>query len=636
MSRNIDTPQVGRWESGIAYADWRLDGETVPNMFLFGVTTPVRTTDGIQVMLPYRAQSFTAGQTLVTAAGAVSGVATAQRQSTVGLKSFLLDDDPGTAIEESGDTLLPGPMAGVFSASGFHEHNFNTSPEQPFLISESTATGVGINPNTTHIYQVTWEFTDENGDRVFSLPSPSLEVTLTGDNTAALIGGRLPWPLTTSGEPIDFHVGPVNRIPNISIYRTSYQGGVPTTIHYKITSDLYVNGLAPISTTNASGFSFPDEFTWNYLDENPDVNILASEQLYTDKGFLPRFPCPAFIGGVTAWKNRDWVIGYDGAVWMSGEKTEGDASWFFPGFRYPFPLDDQPTALGAMDDYLIVTCARSCWYIPSADFPGNNGKGGVLPTPVRLPFTNGGTGFAKTLRTGVAYTSTAGGVWLVNRALENKWLSQPIQDSLGEIPVTGLAVDKHQRLHVATGTSLWFVYDQVVETWYLWNLATARAFLPAILEGEAVFEDDNHVWLYSPAIFADMLEDDPQPVAPDVTFASFNFKNVRGVKRLWEAQLCGQWKGPHRLNGVLSYPDDDADNPTTLGPYTPDPDAEYLIAFNPLIEEATSFGLRLFVDFVGVETPGNSAEWELVSCEVGVDSGQGVYKMPDNRRMGQT
>jgi hypothetical protein len=103
-------------------------------------------------------------------------------------------------------------------------------------------------------------------------------------------------------------------------------------------------------------------------------------------------------------------------------------------------------------------------------------------------------------------------------------------------------------------------------------------------------------------------------------------------------QLIGAYKGPHNLNAVLSYPDDDPDNPTVFpdpadSPYTPDPTAPYLIAINPMVEQASSYGVRVFADFDGIEEPGNSFELELVSAEVGVDSGSGLDKMRDSRRI---
>lgn len=639
-------PVTGRFEYGLAYSDWRYEASATPppptnqpNLFPLHVTSPVRAADAWKFVLPYRAISFTVGQTLVTANGQAVNAAVASSESTVGTKQFALSDDPGLAFSVAGAQVLPGPMCGEFTASGFNENGINFGFEAPFQVTQIEDSGVALREGGTYQYIVVGELTDENGDRVFSIPSPPLQVTLSGDNNIVQIGGRMIQPFSVLGVPLTSgHWGVTNhKLVGISVYRTSYQDGVPTTQHYKITQDLNVNGLAPVSATNSSGFSFPDEFTWYYRDANLDAAVISQEILYTDKGYLPRFPAPAQRGGAF-WKNRSWVIGYDGAVWMSGEKKEGDAIWFFPAFRYVLPTTDKPVALAAMDDYLVVFCAKSIWYIPAATFPDATGRNGALPTPVELPFTNGCTGFAVTMKDGVAYSSTAGGVWFITRALANVWLSHPVQDTLAGLTVTGMEVDAKQRLHVATGTQVWMVYDQVVQEWYRWAPATNNAILPAVLDGEVCFQGLSAVWLYDPSIFYDDVATVVVPVALDVTIAAMNFGNVRGLKAVWEMQIVGEYKAPHNLNAVLSYPDDDPDNPTVFpapedAPYTPDPDAPYLMAINPMIEQAASYGLRVFADFEGITEPGDSFELELIGCEVGLDSTSGIDKRPDSSRI---
>jgi hypothetical protein len=330
-------PVVGAWERGIAYADWRIEGSTIPgapDLFPLAVTSPVRSGNAWLIMLPYRAVSFTVGQAIVTN-GQIANDATNVNESTIGLKQFALKDSPGLASTAGLGTLLPGPMCGEFTASGFHEQGVLFGFEAPFLVSQQVSdNAAGLTPNGTYQIVAVAEVTDEDSDRVFSVVSPPMDFRLTGDNNSATYGGRLLQPLGTDGLAVAKHFGVTNyKLLTISIYRTAYQDGVPTTERHKVTLDLMANALAPIGSTNDSGFSFPDEFTWNYKDENLDAAILPSEVLYTDKGYLPRFPAPAQRAGAF-WKNRAWVIGYDGAIWMSGEKNEGDATWFFPGFRY--------------------------------------------------------------------------------------------------------------------------------------------------------------------------------------------------------------------------------------------------------------------------------------------------------------
>jgi hypothetical protein len=529
-------------------------------------------------------------------------------------------------------------MATVFTPSGFLEDNINVGLEQPFLVSQSVAASgtLALTVGATYQLVAVAEYTDENGSRIFSLPSPVLNFQMGGTNNVATYGGRLPFPLGTTGQPVANTFGVTCRLVSLSLYRTAFINGVPTTTRFKITDDLNVNGLAPISSSNASGFSFPDSFTWNYIDSNPDNGLNANEQLYTDKGFLPRFPSPPFVFGVGNWKGREWAIGYDGAVWMSAENTEGDAPWFFTGFRIILPTDDVPVAMAVLENSLIVFCEEGAVFqLPATTFPDATGKNGSLPTPVQLPFNVDCTGFAVSLDAAVAFSSNNRGpsVWLITRDLKLTWLTEAIKDSLTE-PIIGMSVDADQLLHVVTQNT-WWVYDQIANVWTQYVLPTPVALVSQVA-GNINFQDANRAWQADPDSFVDFDGTTSFAIPPDATLASINFSTVRGLKTVWEFQLIGTYKGQHRVNIVVTYPDEYNEPPTTFGPFTPDPSAPYVIAFNPRIEEAASYGVRVFVDFVGVTEPGDSFEFELITAEVGVDRKVGVTKLPDSQTANST
>lgn len=621
-------PVAGRFEYGLAYADWRVEiNATLPNIFPMSVSSPAATTGGRQICLPYRAQNITSATREVTAAGQVD-IGVSAFDSTVGLKVFTLGKSPGQSYSNSGELLIPGPMATVFTPSGFREDNFNLALEAPFLVSQSVGSAgkLALTQGATYFYVAVGEATDENGNRIFSPPSPALQVTMSGTNNVATLGGRVTFPTSSTGGAVANTYGPTTRQATISLYRTAWINGVPTTQRYKITTDLNPNGLAPLSTLNPSGFSFPNSFTWQYIDQNDDANLNASEILYVDKGFLPRFPAPAFIGGIGSWKNREWAIGYDGAIWMSGEKAEGDAIWFNPAFRYVLPTDDKPRALAALEEYLLVFCENSIWYIPAAQFPDATGANGGLPTPVQLPFRNGSAnGFVISIRDGVAYDSTAGGCWMITRSLENHWLGEPLSDTLTGT-ITGMAVDKDQRLFVQqAGSPVVCVYDRVPQAWYEWRCPT-QGLLLSTYRGQACYQDTAVVAVVTPGGTADVVNGVTTGIAPDITIAPLNIGNVRGLKRVWEFQAVGEYLGPHRMNVVLSYPEDD--QPDTLyNPFTPSPSEPYILPFNPIQEAASVYGIRLYVDFVGIGVPGLSATLEMISAQVGMEP-IGLNKRP--------
>lgn len=625
-------PVTGRFEYGSAFADWVTEGDVNgAGNFPFAVTTPQVTSAGVQFMLPYRAENVVQSVPLVSSVGQVPATE-AVIESTVGLKLFTLGTGNGQAVADTQSILLPGPMSQTFTQSGIFEDGIGLAPEAPFLVSQSVGSSgtLGLTLGATYIYQPVFEYTDENGNIIESIPCLSpLKVVMSGSNNVATIGGRLAFPLDTSGNPVANTYGPLTRNVRISIYRTAIAGGIPTTQKYKITSDLAPNGLAPTSAYDPSGFSFPDSFTWNFVDAVPDVGLTDQQEIYSDSE-LPHYPCPAFSRGFGNYKNRDWVLAYDGSVWASMEHVDGSNVWWHPAVRWTFPQSDPPKTIAYLEDNVFVFCSRSIYQIPlgGAQLPSATGVGS-LPTPISLPWPNGSlNGFALSIPDLVVYDSTAGGLWAINRSLENIWLSHPMIDAL-TTPITGLAVDGDQKLYVSQeGPSDVPVYDHLPG---IWGVTTPPTFPLRIASyrGAFVYQDSTAVYLSTPGAAADIVSGSPVGIAPDVTFASISFANVRGQKMVWALQLIGQYLGAHRVNIVVSYPDDGYPD-QVIPPFTPDPTKPYIIPFYLANEEVTSFGLRVYADFVGITPPGLSFALELIAAEIGVEP-TGVAQLPDAR-----
>lgn len=622
--RSCAQTTVGRFEYGIAYADWRFDGDANPNLFFGALSTPTEGPDGkLNVVLPYRAQSFTAGQIAVVQNEAFStnGVL----QTTVGIKNFTLRCTEiadsliaGQPVSNSGELILPGPQGSQFTASGFTEDGINFAFEQPWLVSQATDTSipVGLTPKKKYQYIIVAEVTLEDGDRVYSIPSAPLDVELTGTNNKVTLGGRLN--LQTN-----------HRTLAISIYRTGVIQDVETVEHYKITNDLGVNGVG--FTFSIAGLG-PNFDTWTFADTVPDVSMTSNEQLYTDKGVLAHYPAPAFHQGIGSAFGRTWVLGYDGAVWMSAEKTEGDAVWFHPNWRYTLPTDDKPVCLGLLDDYIVVFCAKSIWYIPKTNFPNATNTDGNMPTPVQLPFSCGATGFAVSIPGAVAYSSTAGGVWSITRNLTNIWLSEPVKDSLPQATqVRGLCVDKAQRLYVANGNTRMFVYDNTSGGWWIWNLPTSSQLISTVGEACAYQDDAGAIFVQQATPGADVNDTVQTGGAIDITFANISLAGIRRFSHLWALQFVGHWRGPHTLYVSLGYPDE-PDQPTTefSQEFLTDP-GKYIYEINPMVEETSTFSLRIYAGFGANVTPGNTFELELLCAQIGVE--KGLNRMGENQRM---
>ncbi len=635
-------PQVGCFEKGLAYADWRFDGESTPqdrnryHMALSNVSYPFGT--GHKVVLPYRAISFTQA-TVATVGSTQLNIANLSSQSTVGLKAFQLDNPgvfPVQANGLQGQLLIPGPLATEYTGSGFHESNVNVGPEAPWIVSEGTdsSTTFALSPGFTYSYQVVATVTDENGQRVLSLPSPILTVPLTGTSNYAVIGGRTINPLDGTGQVIPGVYGLSNHAKiTYSIYRTVIVNGQPSTGLRLITQLDNPNGLAG----SAGGFSFPDSFTWNYRDQVPDAVAQAGEVVYAGRlgqGQAPRFPAPAHSTSCV-WANRRWVVGYDGAVWPSGEFVEGEAEWFFPGFRFPFPPEDPATAVVGFENYLFIFCAKSVWRLPLAEFPNATLTAGAWPTPVKLPTATGCTGLAVPMLNFVAYvasTDNGSQVWALTRDLENVYLSQPVADQITQ-PITNLYVDGQQRLLASYGGTKLFVYDPIPKEWYTWRMPSVTSLVSAYQKQPCYMDSAAIVMQQQDSAIVDTRAGTPSNVAIDATYSSLSFASVRAVKRLWEVQALGAYHGPCNINAVIGCPDDLPNTTSTFGPALLDPSAPCLVALNPLEEEATTWTVRIFGSYEGILSPGRCFSLEMISCEVGLDPSMGLNKLPNGFRL---
>jgi hypothetical protein len=606
---------VGQFDRLLAYNDWRQLGANQLCGHLTSIA--VDADSGMRFCAPSR-------QEVVPQLLASNQVIQA---STVGVKSWTMQAASGTPV----GNMLPGAAAVSFEDDAWPEDGFALAPEAPWFVTQSTASAgqLGLTPRQSYTYSFQWESQDERGNRVFSAPSPALTVRLTGTNNKISIGGVIPQPWDVVPAVVDGETGVTNRNPvAVCVYRSAISNGVTTVARYKLTSDLNPNQLSPASSDDASGFFFNGDrsSTFIFLDQNADLVIQENEPQYAA---LPRFGAPCYVAGCE-WLDRRWVIASDGSIWFSTSLTDGQRQSYFPGFRIAPPAGDRPVAIAGMDRYLIVTGERYNYWLPAVQLPDANGAGGTIPSLVRLPFNNGGRGLALTCPAGVLYDSTAGGVWLITRDLQNQFFSEALTGVAAGV-VVGMVIDGKQRLALSTLTGL-FVFDFVAGLWSQWDLqASARAV--TLWRGRTAVRDLTlDVDVQDPALEHDEIGG-TFGIPLDVTFAGVSFASVRAFVRLYRFQIIGEYRGEHQLAVEIRYPDDFPSAPTICPIKTPSPTAPYLYEANPVHQKCSQFEIRIASQFNDVETPGDSFALELLSCEVGIDPGK-LHPLPASRRFG--
>ncbi len=394
------------------------------------------------------------------------------------------------------------------------------------------------------------------------------------------------------------------------------------------------NDLTPV--VNDDG-----DLTWSFVDTFSDNQALVGEKLYTDQGFVPRDPLPAF-DAIAVGENRTFVVGPDNAIHFTCEASDSYPLWYnIDTHRFQMPTDDPVKSLCWMDQRLFILCESSIWWVPGGRWPGPDGLGGGMQAPVRLPFNNGCTGFSRLIDKGIAYGSSAGGVWLVTRSLENTRMSDGLQDEFEDArpaPVAGIAVDDDQRVAVvwARGLDAQKVYDQRCNTWSSWYQAT-DVLHNHVIRGKHAYADFNSVKVQT----VDEYMDDVQVVGdPPVWYtfeceATFSLMNIKGLKRIWQFLISGARRARSLMHIEATYVTEDTDE-IEQWDFEPEELERFDNEFQPRIEEMLQMQIKVrdAEPEVSEESfTGDSFAWDFTSFTVGTEGGLGRTPPSTRRRL---
>jgi hypothetical protein len=590
---------TGRFEAGTAYEDWLTTADTTRYTYLS--TPQVDPNGGVHIALAYRASSTIA----VTTTGDAF-IPTKTLVDVVGIKDYQFGPDSGQPVEHSGALFMPGPEAVNYTGATFAEDGIGLIPE----ITSVTNGGAG-SLTGTYEYVAVSEWTDNNGQRVrspagvpFSITGTSFQATITGLHNHV-----------TRKQNLIHH-----------IYRTSIQGAVQTTLHYKVTGSLqggtYLGGVV-INDDTAN--------TWTFTDNMADSVAVNNEVLYVDKGYLDRFPAPPFAHGLATF-DRIFLAGYDGAIWFSGPKTEGDAFWFHPDFRIPLPTKQEVTAIKVLDDSIVVMCdGDTMFQIPNGPWPDATGAG-AFPTPRILPFSNGcPDGIAETISDGIIYGGQQGGIWLITRDFQNRYIGAPVEDEKApDETFVGVATDDKQRTVFLTSGSNALVYDQVTGVWGTWSLLSGAVLLTAHKGRLAYIPGGGAPYRQVLGQYFDGSN------IPYSTLARIRVApgGIRRFMRTWQVQMVGEWLGDHDMSVTAAIDDITTNAPTATQAWTPTANAQYV--YELPANAATELAAAVDYTFQDAFPRGASQGFALEAMSLFVGLGDRPKGLPAANRIGST
>ncbi len=465
-----------------------------------------------------------------------------------GINDYIMSPTAGRPTDTTDELLIPGLQATRFDGNVFVEDGIALAPE---VMNFTVSAGGSLTNNEPYVWAGVYEWLDNNGNVVESIPSTTYTATPTGGaNLTANIS------FTTLRATTKQNV-------RISVYRTfspTLTGTTPGIELRKVGEVL--NNPAADSVT--------------FVDGNADTIVAVGQPMYTQPLILSApqpldyFPAPAFSRGI-AFDGRTFVIGYDNAIWFSLQRVDGHGSPFNPALRIILPTTARALNIVPMDARLVILCADgTVWTVPSGNLPNATITSGSIPQPEQLPFTVGTTGAALMLPVGAIFAAEVG-AWLMDRSLSAEFIGSPVIDELTDsdnLTVLDICVDREQRVYFTVGiageggtSTRILVYDLIVAAWYTWD-APIGPVVAASWKGRYVFADpDSQVWLLDKD-GATTYTDNGAGIITTVALSSNAFAGTNGFQRLWGTEFFGQFKDSHLIK--VSYTYDNATTPAEV------------------------------------------------------------------------
>lgn len=431
-----------------------------------------------------------------------------------------------TVLYKTGSTLtISTPATGTASGTTFTiKGNLAAKPD------------AATNTNA-YYYQVTYEWTDMQGNAHKSAPSVAVGVTTTGAASTGSITVNIPTLRLTSKI-----ITPVKLV----VYRWS----VSTQVYNQVTSI-----TAPVlNDTTIDSVAF--------VDVLPDAQVIGNNIIYTTGGVVANTPAPG-SSIITSFDTRVWVVDAEdrNLLWVSKTVVEAvpvEFSALFTIFIAPnigtVASSGPVTALAPMDDKLIVFKKNALFYIVGTgpDNLGSTAPGcplGNYSPPTFITAVVGCVNQQSVVLTqdGLMFQSDKG-IWLLNRSLQTTYIGAPVEafngstvNSANVIPGTNYVL-----FTLSTGEAL--MYDYYYQQWGIFRgIPTTSS---CIYNGlHTVLNSYGQIIQETPGVYLDVSN----PVLLSFKTSWLNLASLQGYERFYELYLLAKYLSPHKLSVKVAY-----------------------------------------------------------------------------------
>lgn len=463
-------------------------------------------------------------------------------QTGVNLATFNFISDTNSTSEIGGTLHLSGGFLWMYDGVTPVEHGFNLWPDN---VEATTATTGGLMTAQQYYYQVTYEWTDNQGNTHRSAPSLPLTITTTGTTSTVT--------LTVPTLRLTYKISnPVK----IVIYRWS----AAQQNYYQTTST-----TSPIINDTTVDYI-------TYVDTHADSAIIGNSLIYTTGGVIEDIPAPS-TSATTLYQSRLFLIDNEdkNLLWYSKqviENTPVEMSDLFTIYVAPTTGVNGSTgpmeALSTMDDKLIVFKKDAIYYINGSG-PDNTGANNQFSEPVFITATVGCSNQQSIvfMPNGLMFQSDKG-IWLLGRDLSSQYIGAAVEGyTAGATVLSALSIPGTNQIRFTLDSGITLMYDYYYQQWGTFTN------IPAI--SSTLFENV-HTYINK---YGQVLQETPglysdggNPVTLNFKTGWINLAGLQGFERAYFFYILANYISPHKLTLSIAY--DYSPSPSQVVTISPD------------------------------------------------------------------
>ncbi len=458
-------------------------------------------------------------------------------QSGINLARFDLDSVKTYSSEIASNLHITGGFLWQYDGYLPVEYGFHLYPEAITATWSATGGSIKAQPDgatntNAYYYQVTYEWSDNQGNIYKSAPSLPLAVTTTGVLSTGSIVLKVPTLRLTAktANPI-----------KIVIYRWS----VAQQLYYQVTSV-----AAPtLNDTTIDSISFTDTLA--------DATILGNNLLYTTGGVIENIAPPA-VSALTLFDNRLWyinsenrnVLGYSKPVIQSTPVETSDLFTLYvaPTTGVQGPGTGPCRAICGMDDKLIIFKDNAIYYINGTgpDITGANSQYSQ-PTFITAAVGCDNPDSIIVIPTGIMFQSNKG-IWLLGRDLSTKYIGAPVEAFNADVVHSVVSVPGTTQVRLRMDSGIVLMYDYYYDQW---GTFTGVPGVSSVIYNEL----DTFINVYGQVLqeTPGLYLDNTTPVLLGFTTSWISLAGLQGFERFYHGYLLGTYYTPFKLNMNLAY-----------------------------------------------------------------------------------